>query len=177
MIKRIILSAVVITVAWLTSSAQFVEKESHFTWGADVGGAIDMSSNDMSAINLDAYFGYKNSFVRVAGVGAGIDMMVSNSSRLFPVYAIFQSGFRNSPSLCFLDVRAGCSFNNLVANENQSGFYGSLGVGFNLACGKHFRSHVILSYNYIGLDSYSAAGYHYDLSDLHMANIRIGVSF
>ncbi|MBQ9077623.1 MAG: hypothetical protein IJY31_07280 [Muribaculaceae bacterium] len=180
MVRRMVLCAIVAVISVVVSPAQFIandNKSSHFAWGADVGGAIDMSGNDMSAINLDAYFGYKNPFVKIAGVGAGIDMMVSNSSRMFPVYGIFQSGFRNTPTLCFLDVRAGLSFNNLVANESQSDFYGSLGVGFNLAEGRNFRSYVILSYNYVGLDSYTAYGYYYHLRDLHSANIRIGISF
>lgn len=148
-----------------------------FAWGADLGGGIDMTGNDMSAMNIDARFGYRNGVVDFIGIGAGIDMMVSNSNRVFPVYALFQSNFRTTPSVCFLDLRAGCAFANLADNQNQTDLYASPGIGFNLARGKSFSSYLILSYQYIGLKDYSDSETLHTLNGIHMAAVRIGISF
>jgi len=151
--------------------------QSHFAWGAGIGSVIDMSGNDMSAIDLSAYFGYKGAAIQMAGIGASIDMAVNNGSRMFPVYAILRTNFRKHPSRCFMEVKAGCAFNNLYDNETQQGFYGSLGAGVNLATGRSFRSYVLLSYVYNHLRPYGTEAKTVSLSDLHLASISIGVSF
>ena len=74
---------------------------SHFCWGADLGGSIDMSGHDMSTIDIGANFGYKNDYLRLLGIGASLNMMVSNSNRSFPIYGIVRTNFMNRPSLCF----------------------------------------------------------------------------
>lgn len=150
---------------------------SHFTWGADVGSSVDMTGNDMSSIDINAYFGYKSRFVRFAGIGAGINMMIGNGSSAYPVYAMFRSGFSNRPTLCFLDLRAGCSFNNIFDFRSQTDFYGSLGFGITLAKGRNFSSHIILSYNFMPLSDATVNGQVFKLDDLHYAALRIGAAF
>jgi hypothetical protein len=148
---------------------------SHFTWGASIGSAIDMSGNDMSAIDISACFGYKGTGIQMAGVGASIDMVVNNSSRIFPVYAILRTNFQKKPSLCFMELKAGCAFNHLYDYDSQQGFYGSIGAGVNLATGHDFKSFITLSYTY---NSAGSATYNTPaISDLHMAAISIGLSF
>ncbi|MDE6305479.1 MAG: hypothetical protein K2L90_02700 [Muribaculaceae bacterium] len=151
--------------------------ESHFSWGASIGSSIDMSGNDMSSIDLSACFGYKGAGIQMAGVGAAIDMAVNNGSRMFPVYAIVRTNFRKKPSLCFMEAKAGCSFNSLYDHETQQGLYGSLGAGVNLATGKNFRSFVILSYTFNHIHPYGTEEKTASLSDLHLASISIGISF
>ena len=152
-------------------------EHSHFAWGASIGSSIDMSGNDMSSIDLSAYFGYKGAGIQMAGIGASIDMAVNNGSRIFPVYAILRTNFRKRPSRCFMEAKAGCAFNNLYDHETQQGFYGSLGAGVNLATGRTFRSYVLLSYVYNHLRPYGTEEKTTSLSDLHLASISIGVSF
>lgn len=150
---------------------------SHFVWGADLGGGIDLSSHDMSTLNLDAYFGYRGGIVDALGVGAAINMMVNNSNRAFPVYALFRSSFRTAPSLCFLDLRGGIVFNNLSDNTTRSGLYLSPGIGVNLARGKNFRSYITLSYVYNGMQPYESPEGYNDIDGLHQACVRLGVAF
>lgn len=174
----------------------------HFTWGADLGTSIDMTANDMSSIDLTGYFGYKGAWIRFAGIGAGINSMISNSSRNYPIYAMLRTSFSPTPQLCFLDLRAGISVNNISTLPSQTGFYGSIGIGFTLAKGKKFSSHVILSYNYLPLRPVTVTytkemevigAEHSDettpkfetvsvtdrisLPDIHYAALRIGCSF
>ena len=148
-----------------------------FAWGADLGGGIDMSGNDMSTINLDAYFGYRAPALDIVGIGAGINMMVSNSTRSFPVYAVVRTSFRKRPSLCFLDLRGGLVFNNIGSSTTRSQLYLSPGVGVNLAGGSTFSSYVIVSYVYNGMRPYEDSERYYDINGLHMACVRLGIRF
>lgn len=179
-----------------------VEKESklgHFTWGADAGSAVDLTGNDMTSIDLHGYFGYKGGALRILGVGAGINTMINNSSRCYPVYALLRTSFSTRPQLCFLDLRAGVSFNNILTYKSQTDFYGSLGIGITLASGKKFSSHIILSYNFMPIRNFTVysevpadlPGENFEgdtppttivehsesFPDLHYAAIRIGCSF
>ena len=149
----------------------------HFTWGAEIGGGIDLGSNDMSTVNIDAFFGYRNSWIDILGIGAEIQTMVNDSDRAFPVYAVFRSNFRSSRSLCFLDARIGCVFNNLADNVSQTSFFCSPGIGINLAGGKSFQSYVTLSYLYNGIKPYATRSGRVDIDGLHMAVIRLGIAF
>lgn len=151
---------------------------SHFTWEADIGSGIELNGNNMSSVLIDAGFGYKNDFINFAGVGAGINVMLNNGSRLFPVYAMLRTGFRPRPTIVFFDLRAGCSFNSIDNSTSQVGFFGSAGVGFNLATGRTFKSYIIAGYSYTGLQSYTdKSGQRQDLSDINAAVIRLGISF
>ena len=135
-----------------------------------------MTGHDMSSINLDANFGYRNSWIDLLGVGASIDMMVNNSVRSFPLYAVFRTGFKSERTLCFSDLRVGCAFNNLDNTNHQTRLYLSPGVGVNLATGRTFRSYLMLSYVYNGMNGAYKAG-EKAIHGLHMACVRFGVAF
>ncbi len=136
MMRQKAIALLLAIMAAIVPGAIHAQTPSHFVWGADLGGGIDLSSHDMSTLNLDAYFGYRGGIVDALGVGAAINMMVNNSNRAFPVYALFRSSFRTAPSLCFFDLRGGIVFNNLSDNTTRSGLYLSPGIGVNLARGK-----------------------------------------
>lgn len=150
---------------------------SHFTWGADLGSSIDMTGQDMTSINIDANFGYRGKYVQLAGLGAGIRMMTSNSSRCFPIYAIARSNFADKPSLCFAQLKAGISLNNLYTDIYQRGFYGAVNFGIRLATGKTFSSHLLLSYEFMQVNRASDPEAIRPISDIHYASISIGVNF
>lgn len=174
--KRLLssLTAILILSAITASGAAPADKlASGFAWGTDIGGSIDLTGNDMSTINADAYFGYRNAVIDMAGIGAGINMMVSNSCRAFPVYAVFRSNFRRAPSLCFADLRIGAVFNNLEGSRSVTAFYTSPGIGFNLARGKSFNSYIIVSYLLNGMKPAAADSN----NRLNMACLRLGISF
>lgn len=176
----------------------------HFAWGIDAGSAIDLTANDMTSINIHGYFGYKGSALRFLGVGAGINTMISNSSRAYPVYAMLRTSFSSQPQLCFMDVRAGVSFNNILTYPSQTDFYGSIGIGITLAHGRKFSSHIIVSYDFMPIRAYTLyreieetqpttgeifegeeatttttriEPYRLSFPSLHYASIRIGCSF
>lgn len=180
-----------------------VAKEStlgHFTWGADLGSSVDLTGNDMTSLDIHGCFGYKGPGVRLAGIGAGINSMMNNASRCYPVYAILRTSFTREPQLCFLDLRLGVSFNNILNYKSQTDFYGTIGAGITLAKGKKFSSHIIVSYNFMPIRPFkvyqtdntpgrpsedfedtpaspSTTVSRISFPDLHFAAIRIGCSF
>lgn len=178
--KRIILTAVA---ALLSLGAVYATEKKdisgwrHFVWGAEVGGAIDMTSNDMSSVNLDAYFGYRNSWLDVIGVGAEVDMMVSNGVRAFPVYAMFRTSFSSKPKILFMDLRAGMVINNINNSEQQNRLYFSPSLGINLAKGSTFQSYLMVGYVYNGMKSVTVDDEFHHLRGLHSGCLRLGISF
>lgn len=149
----------------------------HFAWGAEIGGGIDMTSNDLSSINLDAYFGYRNSWCELLGVGAEVNMMVNNSVRSFPVYAVFRTGFSRRPTILFMDLRAGVAFNNITDSQQQTSAYISPGLGVNLAGGRTFQSYLTVSYVYNGMKPFMLGDRNIDVDPLSMACVRLGIRF
>lgn len=160
-----------------TSELPAETASSHFSWGADIGSSIDMTGQDLTAINLDASFGYKGDYIRFAGLGAGIKMMVSNSSRCYPVYAMFRSSFTRRPSLCFAQLKLGISFNNFYTDIYRRDLYSNIGLGFTLATGRSFSSHIVLAYEFIPIKRTAVPEAVSPLSDMHSATITIGASF
>lgn len=149
----------------------------HFTWGSDIGSSIDIAGNDMSSIDVDAYFGYKNPTIRTFGIGAGIKSAIAKSYTFIPVYAILRTSFTSKPSLCFMDLKLGYSFNALKDNTSQNSFYGSAGIGFNLHTSSKFKSHIILSYTFMDLDGYYINGLYNDINKYSAMSIKIGINF
>ncbi len=147
--------------------------DNRFTWGADAGSSVDMSATGMSAIDLSINLGYKASYVRFLGLGAGITSMIENSSRIYPVYALFRSSFSRRPRFCFLDLRAGAAVCNINDISTQVNFYGSLGLGITLAHSRRFSSHIVLAYTFVPLSG--EARHQFD--NFHFATLRLGVAF
>ncbi len=166
------------TPAAATSPVPAHEVKGSFAWGAETGGSIDMSSNDMSSIDISAYFGYKRGGIKFIGIGAAMDIMVSNSARSFPIYLGFKTNFRRRQSLVFMDLRIGFAENYLPNDYQQAGAYSFLGLGINLARGRKFSSYTLIGYTYKGFqDIETSAGEIIKLGDLHMASLRLGITF
>lgn len=152
-------------------------EKSGFAWGVNAGSAIDLTSNDLSTLNADVYFGVRTPTVTIAALGGGIHAMVSSSGRIYPVYAMLRTSFSRKPQLCFLDLRAGIAFSTLPGSPGQRSFYGAPSLGIRLASGRSFSSYVTVGYTFIGLKSFGTAKDHKNLNGLSMASIGIGISF
>lgn len=166
--------------ALLSASAQTADTQAgtRFVWGAEAGAGIDMSNNDMSSVDFNASFGLSRGLFDMVGIGAGVNMPVSNSCRSYPIFAVLRTDFSRQLRLCFLDVRGGVSLNYLARSQQQTGLYGSVNIGVNLATGSKFRSYVLVGYTFIDRkdlweDEMTFTMY----SPLHMATIRLGVCF
>lgn len=182
---RHFLAVIILAASALTSSFSLSAKTpgatdtgwDHFVWGAEVGGSCDLTSNNLSSINLDAYFGYSNSWLNAVGVGASVNMMVSSSVRAFPIYAMIRTDFSSQQKLCFMDLRAGVSINKPTYGQEETALYLSPGIGINLARGKTFCSYLTLSYIYNGMKPFDLGDRRCDIDGLSMACLRLGISF
>lgn len=155
--------------------AKLMRRKVRFAWGAEVGGSIDMSENDMSSLDFSAAFGLKWRWIDFFGAGAGINTMVSNSGRVFPVYGMLRTGFSSSPQPLFLEIRAGVSANYLENDKETTSAYAFAGIGFNLARSAKFTSYILLGYQYV--ERVKEAEVPTRKDDLQYASIKLGVCF
>ena len=163
-------------------------QKSGFSWGADAGGAIDLSGHDMSTVNIDAYFGYRSPLFTMLGVGAGINMPVNNSRREFPIYAIARTSFVQRPQPVFMELRTGIVANTHPDYDSSTDFFISPAVGFRMAYGRVFTSYITVGYLFNNLRTRKgdvADSQPGDLGDdlsnpirgLHAAVVRLGIAF
>lgn len=150
---------------------------SHFVWGAETGASLDLTSHDMSTFDVDVLFGYKNSCIKVAGIGAGIHRSVHIGNNLIPVYAVFRSSFRSKPSLLFLNVQAGYSFNSFGKGKSVGDFMGALGVGINLQQTRVAKSYIVLSAAYQYFNDTNREKIDIDTHYIFFARLMFGVNF
>lgn len=151
--------------------------ESHFTWGAETGASLDLLGNDMSTLDADIFFGYKNPLIKTLGVGAGIHRAFGTGTNFIPVYALLRIGFSRTKNLCFLNAKAGYSFNSIAGEGSRGGLKGSLGLGFNLAQSRRFHSHIIISYGFFRLDNSIITQAGSEVRDISLAQLTFGVNF
>lgn len=152
-------------------------RKARFAWGAEFGGSIDLSAHDMSSIDFNAGFGLSWRWLSMAGVGAGADIMVSNSCRTYPLFAVIRTSFSERPQLMFLDLRGGVALNYLPHNVTQTGGYASAGVGFNLAGSHKFQSYIVAGYTFINRRDVTGETGTQPYEPLHYAGIRLGIKF
>ncbi len=146
--------------------------KSHFTWGADVGASIDMGGYDMSTFDIDIVLGYKNSLLRTLGLSAGIHRDFHTGTNFIPLMAVLRTSFIPRKTLCFFDLKAG-----YVGEENSGGFTFNAGIGFNLASSKRFRSHLILSYQFIHLNELQGTMVDRVKNHIDFIQLHFGVNF
>lgn len=178
MMRRILL--LVLAVLALTAPAAMAfdktGRAGHFAWGAEIGPSIDVCGDDMSTIDIGGFLGWRNDIIDFAGIGAGINMVMSHSGRFFPVYAGFRSSFSKKKRLVFADLRIGCVFASEVDRPSQREFYCAPGIGFNLASGAKYQSYLLLNYSYCGL-SFASMKQGNEVTGVNRIGMTIGITF
>ncbi|MDE6287363.1 MAG: hypothetical protein K2M00_01095 [Muribaculaceae bacterium] len=164
-------------IARAASEGDEVSSKTRFAWGAEAGSSIDLSGNDMSSIDFNATVGLSRGWISFLGAGVGADIMVSNSCRTYPMFALFRTDFSKRVKLLFMDVRVGAALNYLPNNVSQTTPYVSLNLGINLATGKTFRSYVLAGYTYIDRKDVTRDERVIPYEPLHLATIRLGIAF
>lgn len=150
---------------------------SHFTWGAEFGSSIDMTGQNLSTFDLDLNFGYKNSYIKIAGVGVGIHRSIKSGDNYIPVYAVFRSSFRKKPSLCFLNVQIGYSFNTIHNAPTFGDFSSTLGLGINLMQSRRAKSYIMVSLGNRHFSQNHKSLIKLDTKNVLVAKLQIGVNF
>ena len=78
-------------------------------------------------------------------MGVGFHRGIISGDTYIPIYGVIRTSFRNKPSLFFLNVQAGYSFNTVGGSPYHGDIMSALGVGINLSQGRRAKSYVILS--------------------------------
>lgn len=151
--------------------------ESHFTWGGEVGTSIDISGYDTSTFDLDLVFGYKNSYLRILGFGAGIHRAFGTGDNFVPVYAVIRTSFSKRQRPFFMSFKAGYSFNTMGDAPTFGDTTASLGAGLNLAMSRNFKSHIILSYSFRHFNRRHKSTIAIDADNISLASLTFGVNF
>lgn len=170
--KRLITALTIAAGAWAGALADDNTDSwpaTHFAWGAEVASDIDMTGQDLSTFDIHATLGYKNRYIQMLGAGAGIDVAIGNSSRMYPVYGVIRTSFNPTRNRCFMEVRAGYSFNHMTRGEDHNGIYTNIAWCINLAMAREYRSYLGLGYTYRQLGT----GYR----DLSCVSASFGISF
>ena len=151
---------------------------SHFTWGADLGASLDLTANDMSTFDLDFILGYKNSLFKTLGVGVGIHRTVQSGDNFIPVYALIRTSFTSRPSLLFLNVRLGYSFNTIEDSPTFGDYNAGFGCGINLSQVKKAKTYIILgvAYRYFN-ENHRDYVARLDTQSVWLAQLQFGVNF
>lgn len=152
------------------------ERKIKFAWGAELESSIDLSSHNMSTIGITGELGIQWKWIRFFGVGIEGDIMVSNSSRTYPIFANFRTDFSNYNRLLFMDLRGGVALNYLYNTHNTEPYF-SGGMGITLAKGKTFTSHIILAYTYLGNDICYEGIMARKCPGISLATMRLGILF
>ncbi len=150
---------------------------SHFTWGVDVGASVDVTANNQSTFDADVVFGYKNSWIRLVGIGGGIHRSFGSGDNFIPVYFIFRSSFSSQPRLFFLNFKTGYSFNTIGNAATYGDTTASIGLGINLAMSRRFQSHIIIGYGYRHYSSRHQSNMELSSANVSLALLSIGVNF
>lgn len=150
---------------------------SHFTWGAEMGSSIDLSSRNLSTFDLDILLGYKNSYINVAGIGAGVHRTIATGTNFIPVYGVLRTSFSQKPSLFFMNLQFGYSFNTIENSDLFGDFSGALGAGINLSRSKMTRSYLLLSVGFRYFNEAHRSQTSLDTSCVVIGRLSVGVNF
>lgn len=156
-----------------TSEREYNTPSRPIALGAELGANIDLSGTESSCFDIDIYAGYRKGIIQCAGVGVGIHPSFAHSRMFIPVYALFRCNLKEGKSLCFVDVKAGLSINELTDTNHNTGLYASGGIGFNLASTRKLKTYAIVGYNYTQIEPFLM----YNTHALHGVAIRIGITF
>lgn len=152
-------------------------RSSHFTWGAEIGSSIDLSSHDMSTMDLDVVFGYKNNIIRTVGMGVGVHRAFGNGSTFIPIYAVLRTSFSPKPAPCFLHLKVGYSFNSVADSPMLGDVSASVGVGINLAMTRRCMTHIILSYGFRHFSYRHSEIINLGIQNISLAQLAFGINF
>lgn len=150
---------------------------SHFTWGAEIGSSLDLTSNDLSTFDVDVVLGFKNSLFKLIGVGAGIHRSIHTGNNFIPVYFVFRSSFSKKPSLFFLNFQSGYSFNSIAGSGSFGDWTGALGIGINLKQTSVAKSYIVLSCAYQHINQSYLEQSPLSIEHVVFAKLMIGVNF
>lgn len=146
---------------------------SPIAFGIEAGANMDFSGTESSNFDIDIFGGYRKGVIQLAGLGIGIHPSFAHQRTFIPIYALFRCNFKEGRSLCFADVKAGLSINELDNKTHYTGAYASAGIGFNLLQTRRLKTYILAGYNFTQIVPFANK----DIRALHGVSVRIGITF
>lgn len=145
--------------------------------GLELGTSLDLSGNDMSTFNVDIIGGYRNKLFQLIGVGAGFHKSLGSRDRFIPLYVVVRTGFIPRPTLLFMHLSLGYSFNTISDSAMFGDTTAAIGCGINLVRKPRYQSNIILSFGYRHFNKRHQAHINVSKPNLGFAQISFGLSF
>lgn len=159
-----------------SSRKSLSKRYSHFVWGSEIGICADLSGMDMSSFNFDLFAGYRNAFIQTLALGAGVHKSLGNRDSFIPIYVLFRSSFRKKPSLCFLNLRIGYSFNTISNSPTVGDTSCAIGCGFNLSRSKKIQSYILVAYAFRHFNQRHTQIINVAKSNVSLAQVSFGIT-
>lgn len=118
---------------------------SPFMFGLELGTCLDLSGTDLSTFNAEIVVGYRHKIIQLLGIRAGIHKSLGTRDSFIPLYVVFRTGFIPRPTLMFMQLSAGYSFNTVASSPMFGDITASVGAGVNLVRRPRFQSNIIFS--------------------------------
>lgn len=134
--------------------------------GLELSTDLDLSSTDLSTFNADLLFGYRHKVIQLLGASVGVHKSMGSSDCFIPIQAVFRTGFSPRPTLCFMHLSAGYSFNTIADSHMFGDTMATLGVGVNLARSRKFQSNIVLAFGFRHLNER-----HRELTSINKPNL------
>lgn len=164
--------------AIFTSSSLPESHKRHFAWGAEIGSSIDLTSHNMTTFDANIYAGWRGGPIQMLGIGVGLQRSVGNSTTFVPIYGMVRTSFRSAPSIFFLDLKIGYSFNTISNGGNsKGGFLLSPSLGIVLKRTSKLSSYVLLGYGFYHINERQVDDLQLDINHIDFAKIGLGITF
>lgn len=144
--------------------------------GLELSTALDLSSSDMSTFNADLLFGYRRKVIQFLGVSLGIHKSLGTRDCFLPLQAVFRTGFSPRPTLAFMHLSAGYSFNTIARSKMFGDYMATIGAGVNLVQKRKFQSNIVLAFGFRHLNRDHQALTSISKPNLGFAQISFGIS-
>ena len=156
--------------------AQRKKTMSKMMWGLELGTGLDLSSTDQSTFNADIIFGYRHKTVQLLGASLGIHKSLGKRDSFIPVQLVFRTRFSSRPTLCFMHVSAGYSFNTISSSSMFGDIIATLGCGCNLVNRPKFQSNIVLAFGFRHFNERHREMISIDKPNIGFAQISFGIS-
>jgi hypothetical protein len=181
MTKLKIVIAALLCLVGIAASAQSKDNNTarplRFAWGANFTGGVELSEHNMSTIGINGEFGLQYRWIRFVGASAEGNIVIGNSSRVYPISAVFRTDFSNTQKLLFMDLRGGVALLYHEDDSQENTPYASAGLGVTLAHGKTYSSHIIIGYSYVGQETCTFGERLRKCPGISYVTMRLGLAF
>lgn len=144
--------------------------------GLELSTALDLSSTDMSTFNADILFGYRNKAIQFLGVSVGVHKSLGSRDCFLPLQLVFRSGFQSRPTLMFMQLSGGYSFNTIARSPLFGDYMASIGAGVNLVQTRKLQSYIVLAFGFRHLNETHQELTSIRKPNLGFAQISFGIS-